>query len=79
MSIKEDIAEIEGLAEKLKNEIEIWFERHFIVTPGTGTHTLQAQAKADLHDALGTAEPQQATPPVITPAPAPEADNAKPA
>ncbi len=64
MGIKEEIAEIEGLTEKLKNEIEVWFERHFITTSGTQIHELQVQAKADLHEALGTAEAAGANAPV---------------
>ncbi len=51
MTIREDIARIEGLAEKLKNEIEVWFERHF----ATLAHNPKLeQAKADLHEMLGT-------------------------
>jgi len=47
MTIKEEIAKIEGLAEALKNEIEVWFEKHF-------DEEKHAQAKADLHEVLGT-------------------------
>ena len=47
MTIKEEIAKIEGLAEALKNEIEVWFEKHF-------DEENHAPAKGELHEVLGT-------------------------
>lgn len=47
MTIKEDIAKVEGLVEALKNEIEVWFEKHF-------DPEKYAQAKTELHETLGT-------------------------
>lgn len=45
MTIKDDIAKVEGLLEALKNEIEVWFEKHF------GDE--HAEAKTDLQQTLG--------------------------
>jgi hypothetical protein len=53
MIIKEEIAKIEGLAEVLKNEIEIWFDKYFNKV-GIELTAAQAQAKNELHDIFGT-------------------------
>lgn len=61
MTIKQDIAKIEGLVEALRNEIEVWFEKHFDLEK-------HAHAKAELHEALGTSG-EAAAAPASTPAP----------
>ncbi len=51
MSIKEEIQKIEGLAEAIRVEIEVWFEKYFgLHSTVTDLH----QAKADLHETLGS-------------------------
>lgn len=67
MIIKEEIAKIEGLAKAVANEIEGWFERHF--SPGATSLNLE-QAKADLHEVLGTPSV-----PVVPETPVPAADS----